>query len=148
MAWGGLMLILLAIAAQPIAALFNDNPLVVSTIVSYLRLAPFGYGFMGVLMLANITLNVLNKPFHASVLTLTQMFVLYIPLAYVGSYLFGVVGIFGAVAIANIIAGLAAHLWLKRVLAVEQDLLINQPASVPDPGPLTQTKPQPKLIRP
>jgi putative MATE family efflux protein len=137
MGWGALMLILLVVAAQPIASLFNDNPLVVSTIVTYLRLVPIGYGLMGVLLLSSITLNVLNKPLHASVLTITQMFVLYIPLAYAGSYLFGIVGIFSAAAIANVIAGLAAHLWLKRVLALEQDLVMRKPGRVPGAEPLT-----------
>jgi Na+-driven multidrug efflux pump len=82
-------------------------------------------------------LNVLNKPLHASALTIIQMFVLYVPLAYAGSYLFGLVGVFSAAAIANIIAGLAAHLWLKRVLAVEQDLTMSQPARVPGAETLT-----------
>ncbi len=69
-------------------------------------------------MLTNMTLNVLNKPLHASALTIIQIFVLYIPLAYAGSYLLEIPGIFGAAATANIIAGLTAYLWLKRVFGI------------------------------
>ncbi len=88
--------------------------------MTYLWIVPIGYGLQGVLLLSNITLNVLNKPLHASTLIITQMFVLYIPLAYTGSHLFGVLGIFGAAVTANLITGMAAYLWLRRVLATEE----------------------------
>jgi Na+-driven multidrug efflux pump len=68
-------------------------------------------------LLVRTALNVLNRPFQAAALTVIQMFVLYIPLAYIGSYLFGVPGIFVAAAAANVIAGIVAYIWLRRVLA-------------------------------
>jgi putative MATE family efflux protein len=136
MGWGAMMLLLLATAAEPIASLFNDNPVVISTIVTYLWLVPLGYGLLGMLMLSNVTLNVLNKPLHASALMVTQMFVLYIPLAYTGSYLFGVPGIFGAAATANVTAGLIAYLWLRKVLAGGAGLAVSEAKSVPVAKPL------------
>jgi len=124
-AWGFLVFIGLATAAWPIAGLFNDNPEVISTIVRYLRIVPLGYGLMGLLLLSNTTFNVLNKPLYASALSLTQMFGLYIPLAYAGSRFLGVTGIFIAAATANIVAGLCAYLWLKSILHTK---VIVQPA--------------------
>jgi len=115
--WGLLMLAVLALSARPIASLFSDTPAVVDTTVRYLRLVPIGYGLQGVLLLSNMALNILKKPLHAASLNLTQMFVLYIPLAFIGSRLMGVPGIFGAAAVANIVAGTAAFFWLRRVLA-------------------------------
>jgi hypothetical protein len=44
------------------------------------------------------------------------LFALYIPLAIVGSALFGLQGIFGAAAVANGLAGLAAFFWLQSIL--------------------------------
>lgn len=117
--WGLLMLAILALSARPIASLFSDTPAVVDTTVHYLRLVPIGYGLQGVLLLSNMTLNILKKPLHAASLNLTQMFVLYIPLAFIGSRLMGVPGIFGAAAVANIVAGTVAFFWLRRVLARE-----------------------------
>ncbi len=117
--WGLLMLAVLALSARPIASLFSDTPAVVDTTVHYLRLVPIGYGLQGVLLLSNMTLNILKKPLHAASLNLTQMFVLYIPLAFIGSRLMGVPGIFGAAAVANIVAGTVAFFWLRRVLARE-----------------------------
>ena len=117
--WGLLMLAVLALSARPIASLFSDTPAVVDTTVHYLRLVPIGYGLQGVLLLSNMTLNILKKPLHAASLNLTQMFVLYIPLAFIGSRLMGVPGIFGAAAVANIVAGTVAFFWLRRVMARE-----------------------------
>jgi len=117
--WGLLMLAVLALSARPIALLFSDTPAVVDITVRYLRLVPIGYGLQGVLLLSNMALNILKKPLHAASLNLTQMFVLYIPLAFIGSRLMGVPGIFGAAAVANIVAGTVAFFWLRRVLARE-----------------------------
>ena len=53
---------------------------------------------------------------HAATLVLIQMFVLYIPLAFLGSHLFGLTGIFGAAAVANVTAGCLAFFWVRRVM--------------------------------
>jgi len=114
--WGLAMLALLWLVARPLAGLFNDDPQVIEDIVLYLRIVPFGYGLVGVLMICNTTLNVLERPLHASALTIVQMFVLYVPLAVLGSRLLGLQGIFGAALVANGVAGVAAYLVLGRVL--------------------------------
>ena len=129
--WGAVMYLLLAIAARPIASVFNGNPQVIDTIVLYLRIVPLGYGLQGLLLLSNTALNVLNKPLYAAVLMVLQMFGLYVPLAYGGSYLFGLPGIFSAAATAYIIAGTAAYLWLRRVLATGEQVTAGQTRGVP-----------------
>ncbi|MCG7849219.1 MAG: MATE family efflux transporter [ANME-2 cluster archaeon] len=118
LAWGVAMFAMLALAARPIASLFNDDPLVISIIILYLWIVPIGYALFGVFQISTMTLNVLNKPFPAAVLMVIQMFVLYIPLAFVGSYLFGLPGIFGAIVLAYSLSGIASHFVLKRVLAI------------------------------
>jgi hypothetical protein len=54
------------------------------------------------------------------------MFVLYVPLALLGSRLFGLRGIFGAAAIANLVTAAASFIWIRRVVTiaktVESDL--------------------------
>jgi Na+-driven multidrug efflux pump len=115
--WGLAIALLLAVTAPSIASLFNENPAVTSVTAAYLRIVPLSYGLLGIVLLVRTALNVLNRPFQAAALTVIQMFVLYIPLAYIGSYLFGVPGIFVAAAAANVIAGIVAYIWLRRVLA-------------------------------
>lgn len=114
--WGLVVFVVMLVAGRPIAGLFNDNPEVIATMTLYFSIVPLGYGLQGVLALSNAVFNVLNKPMHAAALTSLQMFVLLIPLSYAGSYLFGLPGIFASAVVANMVAGLASLLWLRRVL--------------------------------
>lgn len=115
-AWGLFMLLIFGIFGRYIAALFNDDPAVIENVVLYLLLLPLSYGFQGILRLSAFALNVLEKPFYATALTVLQMFVLYIPLAHLGSALYGLTGIFAAAATAHIVAGIVAHFVLRMVL--------------------------------
>ncbi len=127
--WGLLLVLLFYFSARPVAALFNDDPAVIEAVRLYLWILPLSYGLQGVLRLAVFSLNVLNRPFYATGLTLLQMFILYIPLAYVGSAFFGLTGIFGAATIAHLLAGLAAYLLLRMV--------VNNSRRAEDAGPHT-----------
>jgi Na+-driven multidrug efflux pump len=115
--WGAFLFILLVVFGRWVALIFNDDATVVSTLVDYLRIVPLSYGLLGVLMLTNATLNALNRPLQSALLTVLRLFVLYVPLALLGSALFGLQGIFGAAAVANGLAGIAAYVWLRRILA-------------------------------
>jgi Na+-driven multidrug efflux pump len=53
----------------------------------------------------------------AVVLSLLRMVVLWVPLAYLGSELFGLAGIFWAGFVANILGGTAAWIWFTRRLS-------------------------------
>jgi putative MATE family efflux protein len=114
--WGVVLLSALALPARHIAALFNDNPAIIGGIVTYLRIVPVGYGLYGVFVLCVATLNVLNKPFLAAGLTIVQMFAVYVPLAYLGASLFGVPGVFSALAASYCAAGVISFLVLRKVL--------------------------------
>jgi putative MATE family efflux protein len=116
MTWGLGMVIFLALAAEPIASVFNKNPVVIKTIVMYLRIVPITFGLEGILIILAAALYVLHKPFHATGLVVVQMIVLYIPLAHLGSFLIGLPGIFIATAVAYGISGILAHFLTKSVL--------------------------------
>ena len=118
--WGIAMFFLLGILAKPIATVFSDNPKVISTIILYLRIVSIGYGLQGVLILASAAMNVLNKPIHSASLRIIQMFVLYIPLASLGSHIYGLHGVFIALAFTYCAAGFASHFVLKRILIIEK----------------------------
>lgn len=112
--WGLLVAAVLAAIAPYIAPLFNADPDVVAIATLYLRIVPISYGTAGIIQAATSTFNALGKPLPAVILTVCRMFVLYIPLAYLGSRWFGPVGIFGAATIANGIVGIAAYQWSQR----------------------------------
>ncbi len=109
LAWGAIVFVILSLLARPLASVFNDNVSVVETATSYLRIVPIGYGFYGIVILVAAALNILRKPMLAAGLSIGHMFLLYVPLALLGSHLFGIQGLFGGIALASIIAGIAAH---------------------------------------
>lgn len=106
--------LLLSIFSRPIAAIFTKDLEIIHTIVLYIRIVPIAYAFQGILRIGSTVLNVLNKPFHSSTLIIIQIFVLYVPLAILGSKLFGVTGIFGALSLSYLISGTFAHFETKR----------------------------------
>jgi putative MATE family efflux protein len=116
MLWCVSMFIVLFITAKPIAGIFNKNPEVISTASLYLRIVGISYAFFGLLRLSVSALNALNKPLQSAVLSILRLFTMYIPLAYLGSLLFALKGIFGGAALANVLAGVIAFFWLKRAL--------------------------------
>ena len=122
--WGFGTFIILFIFARSIAGIFNKDPLVVETIVKYLSIVPLGYGLQGVLLLCNVSLNVLQKPFHAAGLVTVQMFVLYIPLAYVGSQILQIQGAFIGITIAYCVSGIIAHFFTANHIRKAEDKII------------------------
>jgi putative MATE family efflux protein len=103
-----LLYILLALSAGKLAGLFSDDPNVVSVIVLYLRLVPLGYGAYGVLRISVSVMNALHKPFKAAVVMMGQLFVVYIPLALLGSKMLGLKGVFGALIVSYIVAAVVS----------------------------------------
>jgi len=115
--WGAFMALVLAVAARPLSRLFNPSPEVVDSLVLYLCLVPLGYGLRSMVNLSKVVMNSLNRPIPGSVVTLGQMFGLYVPLAWLGSEWFGLAGLFAAGTMAGLISGLWGWLWLRHILA-------------------------------
>lgn len=110
----------LAVSAPFIAGLFSDDREIISIISYILRIIPMSYTLMGIIMVSNVSLNVLNKPLIASFVTLFRIFGALIPLAYLASYFIGLNGIFWAVNASNFIIGAAAFYILKYVIGSER----------------------------
>jgi len=121
LAWGAFVWVVLLLTRRHIAAVFNEAPDVVETTALYLAIVPAAYGLRGMLFLSTGTLSVLRKPIDAALLMLLQVFVLYVPLALLGSQLLGLLGVFGAALIAHAVAGAAAYLWTRRAMALRRD---------------------------
>lgn len=113
--WGGLMALVLGLGGRSLSALFNNDPAVVTVAAQYLWLVPISYGAAGIIQVASAAFNAMGKPIPSITLTIARMFVLYIPLAYVGSRIAGPVGIFVAALVANLAIGLAAYGWSRRI---------------------------------
>ncbi|MCD6304346.1 MAG: MATE family efflux transporter, partial [Planctomycetes bacterium] len=117
LAWGLLCVAGLYALARPLAEAFSDRPAVVRDIMLYLHLVPLGYGAMAVCIVTASGMNGINRPLHAGALGAVRLLVLTVPLAAMGGRYFGLAGIFGAMALANVLGGLAALAWIRRLHA-------------------------------
>ena len=120
---------LLLIFGDSIANTFSNNPEVVSVIKTYLWILPLTYGAHGVVVLSMVSLNVLRRPRIALLLTFTRLMVLYIPLAFTGSLLMGLQGLFMGAALGNVLACAFAWVMIRKV-ADEVGLQQNQSLAV------------------
>ncbi len=118
--WGILAATIMWFGAEYFISLINDDPALVETAVTFLHIIPFSIGFMGLITVATHAFNALRKPGPALALSVTRLLVFYIPLALIADRYFGYVGIFAATALTNVIVGLVAVNWNKKVLASEQ----------------------------
>jgi len=112
--WSGVIFIVFFFLGRPIAGLFNDHPEVVGTAALYMAIVSLSYSGQGIVLTTAASLNGMNKPLHSTTIALIRLFVLYVPLAYLGSRLFELKGIFGAAFIANILSAGIAFLFIRK----------------------------------
>jgi len=103
----------LALLSGVIPGLFSDNPAVTDVTRLFMWIAPISYGAYGIVMVVNAAFNGLGNPMPGVVISVTRIIVIYIPLAVVGKALFGIAGIFGAYAVANVLSGVLGYFWAK-----------------------------------
>ncbi len=113
---GLLIAALLALFAGMLPLLFSDNPAVVEVTKLFLWLAPIGYGTYGMVMVMNAAFNGLGKPMPGVIVSLLRTIIIYVPLAALADHWFGVPGIFAAYAVANVVTGVIAYAWARRVV--------------------------------
>ncbi|WP_319475892.1 MATE family efflux transporter [Marispirochaeta aestuarii] len=120
MLWSLLWVAAVILGRHQIAGIFSDNPEVVEVTSLYLLIVTASYGFHGVLLIVSSGFNGLNRPLRSAMVSLTRMFLLYIPLALFLRYLFGVAGIFGAAFLANVAGGIFSYLWIMHSIHEEE----------------------------
>jgi putative MATE family efflux protein len=107
--------ILLLLFSPLITSGFSDNPTVINVIKIYLLILPLTYSAHGVVILSMVSLNVLKRPRTALKITMIRLLALYLPLAYLGSILWGIIGLFIGAACGNVIAGIIAFRIVNKV---------------------------------
>ena len=108
--------LLLLVSARSIAEQFSQAPQVQQTIVYYLWIVPLSFGLSGVVVLINVSMNVLGKPRLALYINALKLILFYLPLAYVGSELYGVIGLFFGIALGNAGIFVVAYWLLNKTL--------------------------------
>ncbi len=108
--------IFLYITAPFIARLFSQQEQVIEVIVMYLRIVPIGYGMQGIVLIVGGALNALRHPILAASLNLSQMLIIYVPLALLLSSIFGLPAIFASLVISYIVVGIISIIVFKKIL--------------------------------
>ncbi len=106
----------LAMAAGFLPGLFSENPEVTRVTRIFLWVAPLGYGAYGIVMVVNAAFNGLGKPMPGVAISTLRVLAIYVPLAFLGKALFGIVGIFAAYCLANIVSGAVGYLWARSAV--------------------------------
>ena len=112
--WGLSTAILLWFFAVPIAGLFSKDEQVIQSAAIYLQILPITYLFLSTIMITSSTANAIGNPLPSLIMSFLRLIALYIPLALALAYFFQLLGIYLASAIANIIVGIGAYIWVKQ----------------------------------
>ncbi|MGB5245357.1 MAG: MATE family efflux transporter [Woeseia sp.] len=110
---GLVLAVLLAGLSDFLPGLFSDSAEIRRVAKLFLWIAPISYGAYGMVMVMNASFNGMGKPLPAVAISVGRMAVIYVPLALLGNYYFGVAGIFIAYALANIITGAWSYAWAR-----------------------------------
>jgi len=102
-AWG-----IISLLAPKLIALFNQETDVISIGTHYLYIMPAAIAFIGLVTISTTTLNVLHRPIKSGLLSIIQMFVLYIPLSLLLTSFFDLTGIFIAYVISYSTIGIVS----------------------------------------
>lgn len=112
--WGLFCTVVFAATARPLAGLFSEHGEVLKHFVRYMWILPLGLGLRGVCVLACSWFNAVNKPLRSGAIDILRLFILTIPLAWLGKVWLGSWGLFGGVSLACIIAGVFSYLWVTQ----------------------------------
>ncbi len=111
----GVVCLLVALPlARPVGRVFSSEAEVSGTIAWYLWIIMAGSGLLHVSVHSGFALNALARPFVAATFNGIRLLVFLVPLAWLGSRLMGVKGIFGGMSLAYVLAGLLALVWVGR----------------------------------
>ncbi|MDP5149037.1 MATE family efflux transporter [Rheinheimera baltica] len=116
MLWQLGVYLVMAALAWPLASLFSDEPDVLTILRQFIWILPLAYGLQGITILTNSSFNALHQPGSALLLSLVRLFVFYLPFAWLGGKLYGVVGLFIGCVIANLFTAILAWNWFNRAL--------------------------------
>jgi len=110
---GLLIAALLYFASNTIVGWFSESSEIQRVAVAYLTIVPISYGAYGIVMSVCASFNGLGMPLPALLISSCRVLFLFIPLALLGRYLWGINGLFIAAAVSNVLLGILAAFWLR-----------------------------------
>ncbi|MBM7072469.1 MATE family efflux transporter [Shewanella sp. 202IG2-18] len=102
-------------SAKPIAEIFSSDPQVIKWLSFYVMVLPLAYGPLGIVILFANVLNAYHRPVSSLVINVSRLFLLMLPMAYLGAVVYGVHGLLLALPVTNILMGVACFVLSKRI---------------------------------
>lgn len=118
--FGLLLAAVLCLVAQPLSALFTQSMAIREVAVDYIWLVSLSYGAYGLVMSVNAAFNGIGRPLPGVVISAMRVLIVFLPLAFLGHWLFGLPGLFGASALSNLGIGALAYRWLGSQLCASR----------------------------
>jgi putative MATE family efflux protein len=118
--FGLLLVVVFGFLANPLAGLFSETQEIQLIAVRYLWIVSVGYGAYGVVMSVCASFNGIGRPFPGVVISASRVIFIFLPLAFIGRWLFDLSGLFIASALANVAAGIWAYVWLGQRISIHQ----------------------------
>ena len=106
--FGLLLAAALCLVAQPLSALFTQSIEIREVAVDYIWLVSLSYGAYGLVMSVNAAFNGIGRPLPGVLISSMRVIFVFLPLAFLGHWLFGLPGLFGASALSNLGIGASA----------------------------------------
>jgi putative MATE family efflux protein len=100
--------------AKPIAGLFSQDSEVVRIAALFFWIVPLTYAFANLVNGWASAFNAMGKPQRSFTMIVVKMLFLMLPAVYVGHLFYGVTGLFAAIALVNLTAGVAIHIFSWR----------------------------------
>ena len=114
--WGTFLALIIASLAETMVSFFNDTPEVVEIATTYLYIVPISYGFFGLVRNITAGLNGMGRPLPGTSISFTRAIIFQIPFAIFAGANWGLIGIFSAICVSNILASFIAYFLHRRIL--------------------------------
>lgn len=113
MAWGLGAWAVLALGGNGLADVFTDDPRVAQMVHTYLWIVPLSYAANGLVSVASAAFNAVDKAVRSTMLSALRSLGLAIPLAALGSALFGLPGVLIGITSATVLTAGLAYVWIR-----------------------------------
>lgn len=100
-----ILAISLIIIASPLATIFSNQSEVTLLLKQYLWFVPISYGALGVCMVSVSAASAIGLPTPALRISILRLFVCYLPFVWLGSQLYGLIGLFAGACLGNLLSG-------------------------------------------
>ena len=115
-AYIALCFVLILPLAPVVASWFSESPDVTTLITDYLRIILAGAMLNHIVIHTGFALNAVERPAQAAMLNAIRLLGLVLPLAWAGSKMIGIHGVFFGTSLANLLSGTLALIWFLRLI--------------------------------